>query len=172
VNGTSILREQLEWTHDLLEQAVADLPAEQWHHRGEGATVQSMATIYVHTVLAEDWLIHAFLCQEPTLFERDGWAAKLGYEAALPPTHDQIAQQVRDRDLAATRAYAQQVYAASDCYLASLADADLDRTVTFGPMTDLPVGKFLGNIVAHHTAHHGGEICALKGNLGGKGLPF
>jgi uncharacterized damage-inducible protein DinB len=174
VDGISILRAQLEWTHGLLEQAVADLSDEQLHHRGEGWTIRSIATVYAHCVQAEDWLINRFVLQQTPLFERENWAeqTKILPFPAGTGTGEEWETSVRGVDFPKLRSFAEQVYKATDEFLASLSEADLDRTVTFGRLGDMPLGTFLANIVAGHTTHHTGEICALKGVLGGKGLPF
>lgn len=173
MDGTHILRDQLTWAHNTIEQAVDGLSPDELHHQMPGATIQSIAHIYAHVVLSEDWLIRRFVTNEPTLFEKDGWDKKTGI---LPftdrgPSPDWAAS-VRDCDFSALREYAQVVYAATDAYLASLTPADLDRTVTFGRLGEMPLGRFLSQIVAYHTGLHGGEVCALKGVLGHKGLPY
>lgn len=174
MDAMSILRTQLTWNHGLMEQAVADLTPEHLHHRGEGSTIRSIAAIYAHCVQAEDWLLNRILRQQPTLFERDEWAERtrlLPFPAGTGSDAEWEAS-VREVDFAQLREYAQQVYTQTDAYLGSLSEADLDQTVTFGRLGDLPVGEFLANIVAGHSSHHTGEVCALKGVLGGRGLPF
>lgn len=173
MDAASILRDQLAWTHGIMEQAVADLTPEQLHHRAEGTTIRSIAVIYSHAVQSEDWFVNSFLRHEPTQFDRGGWAAKtriLPFPAGQ--SGEDWAESVRNVDFAQLRAYAQEVYAATDDYLGTLSPSDLDRTVVFGPLGEMPVGVFLGKIVAAHASHHAGEVCALKGVLGLKGLPF
>ncbi len=173
VEGTSVLREQLRWSHDTIEQAVADLPPEDLHRRIPGATIDSIAAVYAHAVVSEDWLISRFVRRRPPLFERDGWAERVGLRpwSEHGPSEDWSAA-VPTCDFAALREYARRVYAASDDVLGSLSAADLDRPVVFGPLGEMPLGAFLASIVAAHTSHHGGEICALKGVLGYQGLPY
>ncbi|MBX5445604.1 DinB family protein [Sphaerobacter sp.] len=174
MDGLSILRAQLSWTHGLMEQAVADLSEEQLHHCGEGWTIRSIAAIYAHCVQAEDWLVNQFLRKQPPVFERENWAEQTGILPfpARGGSHEEWEASLRGVNFPRLRAFAERVYAATDDYLGSLTEADLDQTVTFGRLGDIPVGTFLANIVAGHAAHHTGEVCALKGVLGGKGLPF
>ncbi len=39
-------------------------------------------------------------------------------------------------------------------------------------MGEVPVATFLGMPLIWHIAHHTGEVAALKGVMGHKGLPF
>jgi CRISPR/Cas system CMR subunit Cmr6 (Cas7 group RAMP superfamily) len=171
LDAVTILRYEIKQGHDIIEQAVAGLPPEQLYHHPPGSTIQSIAAVYVHAVMAEDRLINGKLRAQPTLFEREGWAEKLGIEM-LPFSgdFDAWAATMPNCDFTALREYAARVYDETDDHLATLSDAELDGTVTF--VDEMPIGGFLGNVIAWHAVHHGGEICALKGVLGGKGLPF
>ena len=75
-------------------------------------------------------------------------------------------------DLPSFREYAKAVYAATDAYVAGLPDAALARKIDTGFIGEQTVAFILSNIVAWHVAEHGGEIAALKGVQGLKGLPF
>jgi hypothetical protein len=70
------------------------------------------------------------------------------------------------------REYAKAVYAATDAYVAGLGPADLERKVDTGFVGEQTVGFVVGNILVWHVAEHNGEIAALKGAQGLKGLPF
>lgn len=171
MDAISVLRGELKQGHDIMEQAVANMPAEQLHHRGDGSTIHSIALIYAHTVMSEDWLMNNKLHERASTFERAGLSAKVGIEM-VPfgrDTEPWIAS-IPNVDFGALREYAEQVYAETDDYLATLTEADLDGTVTF--IDEISTGDFLSTIIAWHAVHHGGEICALKGVMGGKGLPF
>lgn len=172
MNSLDILRGQLKQAHDLLEFAMADISVEQLHHRHEGSTIQSIAAIYAHTVQGEDQLVHhGYLKDGPSLFEREGWEAKIGIPTGSGSVGDEAwLESVKSGNIDALREYAQRVYSATDEAIASLTEADLDRTVSF--MGEMPLGAYLANILAWHAIQHGGEICALKGCQGGQGLPF
>lgn len=171
MNAMRILRDELKQGHDILEQAVAGLPADQLHHRGAGSTIQSIATVYAHTVMSEDRLMNDKIHERAPLFDRENWAAKAGIE--MPPfggDYESWVASIADVDFASLRDYAEAVYAESDATMAGLTESDLDRMVKF--VDEMPLGSFLGTVIAWHAVHHGGEVCALKGVLGGKGLPF
>ena len=74
-------------------------------------------------------------------------------------------------DLVAFREYAKAVAAATDDFLANATDQEMNKEV------DSPVGKqpfitYFANLGLTHIAGHWGEIAALKGVQGLKGLPF
>lgn len=171
MDAISVLRNNLKQGHDILEQAMDGLTPEQLHHQFENATIETIATIYAHTVMSEDYLVNGTVLDQSPLFEREGWAEKVGV-GMIPFGGDypRWMAALRDADFPALRAYAEQVYAESDATIAGLTEIDLDRMVNF--VDDRSLGNFLGTVIDWHAIHHGGEICALKGALGGKGLPF
>ena len=67
--------------------------------------------------------------------------------------------------------YAKTVYAATDAYLATVADAELDRK-TQTPFGEQTIGWIVSMLLTTHVPGHAGEIAALKGVHGLKGLPF
>jgi hypothetical protein len=77
-------------------------------------------------------------------------------------------------DLPALRKYAQAVYAASDEYLASLTDDDLNRPVNLSALGlgESTVGYVLTNGALGNAFSHSGEISWLKGLQGKRGYPF
>ena len=63
------------------------------------------------------------------------------------------------------------MYAATEAYLESLSDDDLAEEIdTFGGKQER--ARFLGTTCLWHVTSHQGEISALKGVQGLKGLPF
>ena len=67
-------------------------------------------------------------------------------------------------------AYEQAIRVATDTYLADLTAEELERQVTLGGNV-LPVAEVLMTLVVH-IASHAGEIAAVKGMQGIKGLPL
>ena len=77
-------------------------------------------------------------------------------------------------DLSALKSYAADVYAATDAYLATLTDADLDReldldAVGFGTRK---LDWMLNLLLLNHVGTETGEIAVLKGIQGAKGYPL
>jgi hypothetical protein len=166
------LRQQLAGAHDILEQTIADCPQDVLDKNLPGATISSIGSIYAHLVFAEDGILHGMLQGKPPIYRAQNWAARTDVEMPAPGGFNpEWARTVRMK-LPAFREYAKSVYAATDAYVASLSETDLDRKVQTGFVGEQTVGFVLGNILAWHAAQHTGEIAALKGVQGLKGLPF
>ena len=78
-------------------------------------TGSRIVALYVHAATVEDITIHSLLRRVAAVYETD-WAGK-------GPAHYSTA------DLVPLRAYAQQVFAATDAYLAGLAPDEASQTV-------------------------------------------
>jgi hypothetical protein len=77
-------------------------------------------------------------------------------------------------DIAPFREYAKAVQAASEAYVSSLSDEDLEKDVdmsAFG-MGTRKVSDFIANMISGHAYSIMGEISILKGLQGLKGYPF
>jgi hypothetical protein len=74
-------------------------------------------------------------------------------------------------DYASFQQYANAVFAQTDAYLGALPDSEMERKIQ-GPAGETTIGWMIVNILATHFPQHLGEIAALKGVHGKKGLPF
>lgn len=168
----SLLRQQLAGYHDILEQTIADCTQATLDRNLPDATITSIGSIYAHLVFSEDGIIQGMLQKKPPVYEAQGWAARLSVAmptgAAFDPTWGRSVRM----HLPSFREYARAVYAATDAYVAGLGPADLVQKVDTGFVGEQTVAFVLGNIVAWHVAEHNGEIAALKGVQGLRGLPF
>lgn len=160
-----LLRHQFRFAHGFLDQAVADVPPNLANLRLPGSTINTIAQVYAHTVVAEDAFVAEAQGTQPVLL-RDGWAPRLGIAEATPRQTPGWAE--LQPDLALAREYAGAVYSATDAFLASVPGDVLLREL------DGPAGKvlFVAEIMLSHVSEHWGEIVALKGVHGLKGLPF
>ena len=113
------------------------------------------------------------LTGKPTVWEQGGWAARAG-GAPFVMMQDAATARGFGCDLGLLRDYGKAVHPNTDAYLASLAPAELDRTVDLSAvdMGTQTVGFVLPMIVVGNNFAHTGEIAALKGVLGGQGYPF
>ncbi len=166
--------------HGVLEATMADVTAAvaAWNPPG---TALPIGACYAHVVVAEDGMVNGVLEGGVPLF-LGAWAGKTGL-SALPPGPDPKGGPMPDWtewaravtvDLAALRRYAVAVYAASDAFMAGLADEDLSHPLdltAFG-LGMCTVGSFVTEGLAPHAFVHGGEIACLKGLQGLKGSPF
>jgi hypothetical protein len=117
-------------------------------------------------------MINMVLQGKPMVWERDGWAARLG----LPVMMGQETAQARafQCDPQALQEYAQAVYASTEEYLNSLTPADLDAPadLTSVGMGTMPLATFLLTALLGNNYAHTGEISTLKGMQGLRGYPF
>lgn len=166
-----MLRAQFKGAHDLLEGTTADVTAEvlTWSPPGNA---NSVGGNYAHVVVGEDFLLHGAQGKAPLLAGE--CAGKTGLSEPPPAGADMHEWDKRVTiDLDALRQYAQAVYADTDAYLSSLADADLAvehdfSALGFGKQT---LGSFL-SLLLGHVGWHTGEVAVLKGVQGKKGYPF
>jgi hypothetical protein len=175
---TSHIRAQMKSAHWLLEETMSDVSDEMLHFSPPGKAL-TIAGAYVHYVSEEDWMIHS-LFQGGTPLMAGPWAGRTGVSEPHPGPGDDwetrfAAWTRRVRvDLPAFRAYAKAVYAATDAYLATLADSELSREVDLSAMGmgKQTVGFVLDNALLGHAYCHCGDISAIKGVQGKKGYPF
>ena len=164
-----LLRAQYDHAHDILEQVIDDVDPEALATVPSG-NVGAISAIYAHLVYDEDGML-ARPAGRGTVWESGDWAAKTGLEMPGPMQTQEWAQSGPEYDLAAFREYARAVYAATDDYLANASDDDLDAEIeTFAGK--VPAGRYVGTACLWHVMSHQGEIAALKGVQGLKGLPF
>lgn len=168
----ALLRQQLTGYHDILEQTIGDCQQATLDTNLPGATITSIGSIYAHLVFAEDGILHGMLQGRPPLYQAQNWAARTGL--AMPAMGEFKPEWARGvkLNLPVFREYAKAVYAATDAYIAGLSDADLERKVQTGFVGEQTVAFVMSSILAWHAAQHTGEIAALKGVQGLKGLPF
>jgi hypothetical protein len=168
-----LLRAQLEHSHGVLEETVADLTPGQvrWSPPGHA---QAAGPNYAHVVLTEDVIVASLLQLRPPLAATT-YSGKTGISEPPPVVGpwDRWAEDV-EIDLAALRAYAAAVYAQTDTYLASLEPEDLADEVDLSllGMGRMELGGFIATYVVSHPAMHAGEISAIKGLQGLQGYPF
>lgn len=163
---------QLQFTHGTMEQVVADL-GDLLNTKMPGGTINSPAAIYAHAVIAEDFIVNGMVMGGAPLYISGNWAAKTGVPTpAGPQATNEWAASI-DMKLAPFREYAATVYAQTSKVVAEMSDAKADELI------DTPFGgakqprlQFMANLGVTHAWGHMGEIAALKGVKGMKGLPF
>jgi len=167
----AMVRSNLSDAHWLLEQVVDGLADEHLHWVPPG-TANTIAATYAHVVGSEDVFVQEVLLERRPLGEEE-WAGRTGISLAIPRRGAdwfQWSRRVRV-DVAAARAYAAAVYAATDGYVTGLDPGALARP----PRARVPGGQTLSwlvnNLLVEHAALHGGEIAALRGLQGLQGLP-
>ena len=167
------LRPHFHRLHQSQEQAIQDLTPEQFHWLPSGNGNHIAFTIW-HCVRTED-NVTRFVLQNrrPTIWLENGWNEKFGLDRIAQGTgmsHDD-ATDVRFPSVADFTGYMQDVWRATEEYLASLRDEDLGHVVTIKPRGEFTVGDTLQEIVLTHQFSHLGEIWALRGLQRLQGAP-
>jgi hypothetical protein len=170
VNTPGLIRDTFTTIHNTLEATIADCSPANLDKRFQGATIDTIAEIYAHLVCGEDNMVNVRIQGKEPLYVREGWSGKPG--VSMPEGRGSPDWLSRGpMDLAAFRDYARAVHAATDAYLASASDTDLEGKVMMG-QNERTAASILVTTVIPHIAMHTGEIAALKGLQGLKGLPF
>jgi hypothetical protein len=124
----------------------------------------------LHTIGTEDQLVQQLLQGKPSLWESGNWSERIGVQVV--PREGRGWEECRKAylSLAPIMEYQEAVCSATADYIASLTPEDLDRPMMlFG--CEQPLAIVLV-IIVNHAILHMGEIAALKGIQGIKGLPF
>lgn len=172
MNVQQAVREQLNFWHGTLDGMMADCAADVLHKPIPGSTNNTIAATYAHAVISEDIIVHAMLQGKPALSQAPGWEARTGVAfPGVPPRMTFEWGAGIKLNAAPFQEYAKSVYAATDAYLAGLSEADLGRKV-MGPGGETTAGWMIAVILGTHFPGHAGEVAALKGVHGAKGLPF
>jgi hypothetical protein len=181
------LQRRMGAVHALWDMAAAGLTVEQANHH-ERAGVLPIAFSLYHTVCGEDSAIGRMVLNEPRIWDRDGWAARVGVEVDHVTRGAPIdeAERVRFRDLDAWREYQRAVFARTDAALAGLDPARLAQPLFDGGYPDSVRGGFLDlmlggvgpirlvdaleSFVYQHAVRHLGEVEHARALVGLKGL--
>jgi hypothetical protein len=167
MNVKTTLQQQMNAMHDTLEAAVADCSPDMLASRLPGATINSVGAIYAHTIFGEDGILNGLMRRQTPVYYAKGWNEKVGIDM---PQGTMEPDWTVSLDLGLFRKYAADVYKATDEYISSATDEELDRVVELGFAPAMPVRAAFANILVWHVATHQGEISALKGVQGVNGL--
>jgi uncharacterized damage-inducible protein DinB len=173
MDAPEYLRRQLGRARTLYDDILRDITEEQFNWSPPG-TANPIRAVLVHMLTTEDQIVQRALLGRPTLWQSAGWGELLGHSFQLnqPFLPEEAWAELKERalDLGTVRDYGRTVHAATDGYFARLTPDELDREVPF-VRGKAPVVDALTILLAH-AFHHGGEIAALRGVQGAKGLSF
>jgi uncharacterized damage-inducible protein DinB len=159
--------------HRSIEIAMEDLTEDTAYWQPPG-TANSIARLLVHGVTVEDLMINRILKGGETVFQAGGWAAMTGLPAAAAMRafrNEAHWDQEWRLQWQGFDGYRKAVEESARDYVASLEAKDLDREITFGTREPRSVATILRGVVINHLLVHNGEISAVKGLQGLKGLP-
>jgi len=153
----------------LVEMTMIDMTPEMFNW-GPPGTANTISATFLHLVNVQDEFIHQILQGKPTLWEREKWSQRTGVENPPGMGEDWSSFKNRKVELKPMLEYKDAVWTATDAFLETLTEADLDRLVDFAG-GQRPMASVL-TLAAVQAAGHVGEIAALKGIQGVKGLPI
>jgi hypothetical protein len=153
--------------------AVKGLNEEQLHFRPLGKG-NHIAFIFWHVIRTEDSVIHFLLQKKPPVWNVEGWDKKFGLDPRAQGTgmSAEQAAAVRIPNFEGFLKYTEKVFQASEAYLDTLKEEELDRVEEFQFLGKRSVGSVIGGIILNHGASHLGEIWYVKGLQGLKGSPI
>jgi hypothetical protein len=149
--------------HRQLDASMKDTTPDQFNWTPTG-TANPISATYIHSLNSEDFFVQALLQGKPRLWEENGCAEKTGI--VKTPGYGGGWEEFKTMrvDITPLLEYQQQVWAATDAYLANLAPAELERMVKFAGGERSLADMLM--LTASHTLGHAGEISALKGIQG------
>lgn len=152
-----------------IERVMKDMPDEIFNWATPG-TANAISATFVHLMNSEDHFIQEVLQGKPTIWESRVWSERTGIQKPPGIGEDWSEFKRRQIQIQPLLEYMADVWVATDQYLASLAPEDLDRKLEFAGR-ERSVGDMLHLSIAQSYSHTG-EIAALKGIQGIKGLPI
>jgi hypothetical protein len=170
IDARTLLQAHMKTIYDMVEGTIADCSQEAANTWRDGWTAQPISVIYLHALCSDDYMVNEVARGGARLYEAGGWQERLGavnmlYMEGIPPGSLTL-------DLNVVREYGAAVRAATDQFLANATEAELTRLVGNHSGGQIPVAEYLATYLGTHMSEHCGEIAALKGVLGLKGLPF
>jgi DinB family protein len=164
VNATAYAGLQLQQAFALLNAVAKGLDDAQYNW-GPAGTCNTIAMTHVHALTSLDFFLNGVLQGKPTIWQ------PFAAEHALPANPLEIWGYHDDLALPAIGGYGAEVQKSSLAYVASLVDSDFDREVDTRRFGTRSIA-FVLQLADVHTAGHTGEMAAVKGMQGLKGLPF
>ncbi len=150
-----------------IDRTMKDMTPELFKWAPPG-TANTISATFVHFIHTEDHFIHGIIQGIPTDWENGGWSKKTGIPKPPGIGEDWSEFKHRQTDMQPLLDYKTVVWETTDAYLATLTEEELARMVKFAS-GERTVAEML--ILCVSQAHgHMGEIAALKGIQGVKGL--
>ncbi len=137
-----------------------------WTTPGSG---NSISATFLHMLASEDRTIQVTLQGKSRLWETEGWAEKIGVQETPGVANQWEPAKGKNLIQSSLSGFEQSVRAATEAYLAQLTPQELDRKITVNGRERLVADVISGTVL--HNSLHAGEIAAIKGTMGIKGLP-
>ena len=176
LTALQLVKYQLKDAHTTFESTVADIKSIHLH-KLPGGKALPLGSLVAHLAFSEDVIVHGMLQGTAPLYAAS-WKGKTGASAHLPAmddkwkeAHIEWSQTVKIK-LPELLKYTKAVFAATEKYVSTLKDKDLEKEVDLGSWGKKSVVSLLTGFVIAHTNSLTGEISAIKGVNGAQGYPF
>jgi len=163
------IRSSVVAVNGMVDTAMQDLTDEvvNWQ---PGGTANTIAQLLAHLVSGQDLLVNdKLLVGGGTPLHDSGWAAKTGIPLERPLIWQ---REVWRLNLPAFDEFRREVAASALRLVDSMTEAELDREASWIRGPERPVAMLWQTIFINHGLGHCGEISAIKGMQGLKGLPI
>ena len=148
---------------------IGDLTQDAADRQQPEGNIAPIAPIIAHFLGAEDVFVNMMFAGKATVLESGGWNAKTGIAPGRPSLTDEF--KAAKYSIDGLRGYATALFAEVESVLGSATEEQFGREIE-SPLGKSPAGEFLGGLALSHLVSHVGEVSALKGMQGLKGLPF
>lgn len=165
----TVLKATFDVAHMVFNAVITDLDEETALYRLPGGLVPPAATVIAHALYSEDTIV-AELSGLSRVIDSGRLREATGILAPDPSMTDAWLAQAFE--LPPLTEYAQSVFARTHAFLAAATNEQLDRLVPTPLGTQVTAAEFLGAFGVVHLAEHTGEVAAIKGATGKRGLPF
>lgn len=176
VTALQLIKDELKEAHELFINTGADIKVEDLH-KDPGGMAFPLGATYAHLIFSEDAIVQGMMQHKAPLFSTD-WKDKTGASEPMPEMDDKWDANNKawnknvKIDFAKLKEYEKAVFAATDAYVNSLTDADLEKEIDLGAWGKKTVAQLLYGFVIGHANSLAGELSVLKGVNGSKGYPF
>jgi uncharacterized damage-inducible protein DinB len=167
MESKEFIHHQMAGVRKQVEGVLNGMTDEQFNWTPPG-TGNSISSTYIHMLASEDRSIQVTLQGKQRIWDVEGWAEKIGLQETPGVANAWEPAKGKSLTLSCLSGYEQAVRAATEVYLAQLTSQELDRKITVNGRERLVADVISGT--ALHIMLHAGEIAALKGMQGIKGL--
>jgi uncharacterized damage-inducible protein DinB len=168
MDSITYLKKQIKSVQNLQDSVLLGLSNETVNQIPPGK-VSPIGVIWLHMVNGEDIFTSILLGQKP-LWNSGGWDQRFGVEKPPNIGEDWSTFQEAELTIDLLQDYQVAVRENISACLAQTTSKTLDETVRF--FSDSDPKAEVWKLLVTHSLSHTGEISALKGIFGEKGLPF
>lgn len=176
ITALQLLKDALQNAREAFGGTVADITEDQLH-KDPGGKAFPIGATYAHLIFSEDVIVQGMIQGKPPLYETT-FKDKTGASAPMPAMdaewseNNQKWSKMVKINLPQLKEYEKAVFAATDEYLNSLTEEDLEKEIDLGSWGKKTIANMIYGFIIGHTNSLAGELSALKGIQGAKGYAF